>query len=124
MERRSTWQTNRLAIIALVLGVLTFLVSPFFFMLLDRVVPPLEGGASWPNKTIWDVYYQIYIWNGLVFRGSYVFLGWLFSLAGLTIGIISLVRERQKRWMAILAIVLGMIGILAHFMGFILLIMP
>lgn len=124
METHSTWKTNRLAVIGLALGVLTFLASPFFFMLLDRVLPPLEGGTSWPNKTIWDVYSRIYIWNGIIFRGSYVFLGWLLSLVGLIIGIISIVRERQKRWIAIIAILLGTSGILAHFMGFILLIMP
>jgi len=124
METRSIWQTNRLAVIGLALGVLTFIVSPFFFMLLDRVVPPLEGGTSWPNKTIWDVYYHIYIWDGVIFRGSYVFLGWFISLSGLIIGIVSIAREKQKRWIAIIAIVLGIYGILAHFMGFVLLIMP
>ena len=125
METRSTtWQTNRLAIIGLAFGVLTFIVSPIFFRLLDQVVPPLEGGASWPNKTIWDFYYQIYIWNGPIFRGSYVFLGWSFSLASLIIGIISIVRERQKRWIAILALLLGIIGIFGHFIGFVLLVMP
>lgn len=124
MEKRSIWKTNRLAIIGLLLGVLTFLVSPVFFMLLDRVIPPLEGGNTWPNKTIWDVYYSIYIWGGIIFHGSYVFLSWFISLAGLIIGIVSIARERQKRWVAIIAIVLGIYGILAHFMGFVLLIMP
>ena len=124
METSSTWQTNRLAIIGLVLGVLTFIVSPFFFMFLDRVVPPLEGRTSWPNKTIWDVYANIYIWGHGLFPGSYVVLGWLLSLASLIIGIVSIARERQKRWIAITAIVLGIYGILAHFMGFFVLIMP
>jgi len=124
METSSTWQTNRLAIIGLVLGVMTFIFSPFFFMFLDRVLPPLEGGTTWPNTTIWDVYYKTYIWGGVIFRGSYVALGWLLSLAGLIIGIVSRARERQKRWIAVIAIVLGICGILAHFMGFILLIMP
>lgn len=124
METRSTWQTNRWAIIGLVLGVLTFLVSPFFFMFLDRILPPLEGGTSWPNRTIWDAYAEIYIWEGVIFRGSYVFLGWLLSLAALIIGIVSIARERRKRWIAISAIVLGISGILAHFLGFFVLIMP
>ena len=125
METRSTtWQTNRLAIIGLAFGTLSFIVSPMFFRLLDQLVPPLEGFANSPNNTMWDIYSDIYIWNSPIFHGSYVCLGWLLSLAGLVLGIISIVRETQKRWIAILALLLGTVGIFSHFLGFVLSFLP
>ena len=123
METRSVWRTNRLAMIALVLGILAVVTSPHFFALLENILSPLEGGASYPNKTIWDVYRKVYIWGGF-FNGSNVLICWLVSLAGLITGIVSIDRERQKKWIAAMAIVFGIYGIVEHLLGIIMSIMP
>jgi hypothetical protein len=69
------------------------------------------------------MYRKVYVGGGFI-TGSNVVICWLVSLAGLIMGIVSIDRERQKKWIAVLAIVLGIYGIVDHALGVIMAIMP
>jgi len=118
MDTKPVYVTNRLALVSLLLSVFIVLISPPFILLLDRASVLLTG-----ERKIYPSYYHWFIQGGFG-RGSnpLLFLGIAFFT--LIIGITSLVKEKQIRWLAIFGILLGVLGLLGHAFGLFIFLLP